>query len=115
MTAVSSPADLARELTIPVLCTELGVPYRRLWRKLTRLHSADRLQTPNAPPWLYRLSAGQSPWYVNRSLLRNAHPELWDGPNPKELADRVASLEEQVGELTYQNRVLAKRIKGLGG
>jgi hypothetical protein len=81
---------------------------RRVWRKLVKLHAADR--AAGRQLWMYRAGAdgGAGAWRINVPMLRKHHPELFDAPDPKDHEERLTRLEKN-------EVVLRRRLKALEG
>jgi len=88
--------ELARTVTIAALARQLGMPRRKLWRRLTAMHRAD-VSAGVPSDWLFRPRAAMgAAWAVNLSRLRAAHPELFEAPSPEEVQTQLVDLWDYV-------------------
>jgi hypothetical protein len=103
MTVKLSPSSpyFVRPVTIPELARRIGVPRRTMFRRVIKMHAADRaLDAAEADPakrtralWLYRPPQGA--WSVNEARMRASHPEAFGTSSNDELQEQHTELRDE--------------------
>lgn len=101
--------SLAKLVTISDLAAEKDVPKRTLHDYLMRLAAQDRRDMGSAT-WLLRGGHGNT-WRINKSLLMQVHPELFDAPTPWDTAERVRVLEHALRDTNKKLNALASSFR----
>jgi hypothetical protein len=121
--ALKLPTGLAKNVSLLGLSRRVArvtgqsesTVYKRVRRALLRWLSQDIADGREA--WMYRTSGGARSlaWRINVSKLRALHPEFFEDPSPKQLEDRVETLEAQVVELEWARDALATELGKVKG
>ncbi|HEY4012769.1 MAG TPA: hypothetical protein VGM06_05505 [Polyangiaceae bacterium] len=93
--------ELAKLQTIPALARQIGANRATLFRKLRALRREDLARGGEERAlWMVRTGAGRN-WVINEDLLRIAHAELFDAPDPRDMEERLRAVEEEIRELRH--------------
>jgi hypothetical protein len=121
--AFKLPTGLARHVSLLGLAGRVAkitgqsqsTCYKRLRRQLLAWLSQDI--AAGTEPWMYRTSGGARnlAWRINLTKLRALHPSFFEDPSPRELEDRVETLEAQVVELEWARDTLATELGKVRG
>lgn len=93
----------------------MGATRQTLFRKLRALRRQDLARGEAHALWMVRTRDG-APWRINEDLLRIAHAELFDAPDPRDVEERLHAAEQELRELrretTMRLNALAAAFRG---
>jgi hypothetical protein len=78
----------------------MGANRATLFRKLRALRREDLARGAEHALWMVRTGARRN-WEINEDLLRIAHAELFDAPDPRDVEERLHAVEEEIRELRH--------------
>lgn len=97
---------LAKLVTLSDLAAEKGVPKNTLYDHIRKLAAQDERERGSAR-WIIRGTT----WRINKSLLLQEHPELFDGPTPRDAAERLQALERALRDTNRKLNALASSFR----